>query len=76
MLFHEIYGTYYRTVEKILTLALQNCRKAGWVKHKSKLSLLWSGAGVLVLTVSLQPYAAAFLFAFLAIKVLMLVKWQ
>ena len=60
----------------ILTLALQNCRQTFWVRSKYKLSLAFSAAGALLFIVSLQPYAAAFLFIFLAIKVLMLVKWQ
>ena len=34
-----------------------------------------SAAGVLIFTVSLQPYAAAFMFVFLLIKALMLIKW-
>jgi len=33
MLFHEIYGTYYRTVEKILTLALQGTLTEQTLKH-------------------------------------------
>ena len=58
----------------ILTLALQNCHRALWVWSKSKLSFLLNGAGVLLFTVSLQPYAATFLFAFLVIKVLVTKK--
>ena len=38
------------------------------------LSLLLNTAGALLFTVSLQPYAAVFLFLFLAIKVLLLIK--
>ena len=60
----------------ILTLALQNCCKAFWVKNKSKISLALNAAGALLFIISSQPYAAAFLFIFLVIKVLMLVKRQ
>ena len=63
-------------VSGISMLALQNCHAALWVKNKSKISLLLNAIGVLLFIVSLQPYAAAFLFVFLAIKVLMLIKWQ
>ena len=59
----------------ILTLALQSCRAAFWVKNKSKLSLLLHAVGALLFIISSQPYAAAFLFLFLAIKVLLLIKW-
>ena len=60
----------------ILTLALQNCDLAFWVKHKSKISFALNGAGALLFIIGSQPYAAAFLFIFFAIKVLLLVKWQ
>lgn len=58
----------------ILTLALQNCRHCLWVKSKRTISLLLSGLSALLFIVSLQPYAAAFLFLFLTIKVLILNK--
>lgn len=58
----------------VLTLALQNCESAFWEKQKRKLSLLLSGMGVLLFTVSLQPYAAIFLLLFLMIKVFLLTK--
>jgi transcriptional regulator with XRE-family HTH domain len=60
----------------VLTLALQNCRNAFWVKNKSKLSLLINAIAALLFIISSQPYAAAFLFIFLVVKVLMLIKWQ
>ena len=63
-------------VSGILTLALQNCYQAFWVKNKSKISLALNAVGALLFIISSQPYAAAFLFIFLVIKVLMLVKWQ
>ena len=60
----------------VLTLALQNCYQAFWVKNKSKISLVLNAVGALLFIISSQPYAATFLFIFLIIKVLMLVKWQ
>ncbi len=60
----------------ILTLALQNCQQAFWRRGKKKLSLMLNVVGTVLFIVSLQPYAAAFLFMFLAIKVLMLIKWE
>ena len=58
----------------VLTLALQNCAKPMWVKIKSRLSMLLSAAGVLLFIISPQPYAGAFLFVFLLIKALVLIK--
>lgn len=60
----------------LLTLALQSCSAFFWVKNKGKASLLLSAVGVLLFIISSQPYAAAFLFVFLAIKSLILLKWQ
>ena len=58
------------------TLALQNCHGTFWMKNKGKLSLTCNAIGALLFIISSQPYAAAFLFVFLVIKVLMLLKWQ
>ena len=58
----------------VLTLALQNCRQVFWDRNKNQISLLLNTVGTLLFMISLQPYAAAFLFVFLAIKVLMLIK--
>ena len=58
----------------VLTLALQNCRHSVWDRAKSTVSLTVNALGVLLFIVSQQPYAAALLFFFLAIKVLMLLK--
>jgi len=60
----------------IMTLAFQNCQKLFWVRHRDKISLILNAASVLLFIISSQPYAGAFLFIFLAIKALMLVKWQ
>lgn len=62
------------TLWGILTLALQNCLNLRWVQHKGKVSLLLNGVSVLLFILSRQPYAAALLFLFLTIKVLILVK--
>lgn len=58
----------------ITTLALQNCHHAFWKRRKTDISLLFTAAGALLFIISLQPYAAALLFVFLLIKVLILIK--
>ncbi|MBR3837516.1 MAG: helix-turn-helix transcriptional regulator [Clostridia bacterium] len=60
----------------IITLALQNCRQRLWIQCKSILSLALSAVGVCLFIISQQPYAAVFVFAFLIIKALMLIKRQ
>lgn len=60
----------------IMTLALQNCRQRLWTKSKSNLSLTLSTVGVCLFIISQQPYAAVFVFVFLIIKALMLIKRQ
>ena len=58
----------------ILTLALQGCQYAAWVKGKAPVSLGLNAAAVLLFVLSLQPYAAVFGFAILSIKALVLTK--
>ena len=58
----------------ILTLAMQNCQNRFWKTYKHPLSLLLNGLGVLLFILSPQPYGAALLFLFLAIKVIILMK--
>lgn len=58
----------------LLTLGLQSRRPAPWLRHSPLLSLLLTGAGTVLFTVSLQPYPAVFLFLALSVKVLMLLK--
>ena len=60
----------------IMTLALQNCHQRLWIQSKSVLSLTLSAVGVCLFIISQQPYAAVFVFAFLIIKALMLIKRQ
>ena len=59
----------------MLTLTLQNCHHAFWERSKRILSLTVNVAGVLVFILSQQPYASVFVFLFLLIKVLLLIKW-
>ena len=63
-------------VSGIAALALQNCHEVFWAKNKRKVSLLFNAMGALLFIISSQPYAAALLFIFLGIKVLMLIQWQ
>ena len=58
----------------ILTLALQSCGSAFWAGYKNKLSLALNTIGILLFVISLQPYAALFLFFSFAIKTLILTK--
>ena len=60
----------------VMTLALQNCCQRFWTQSKSILSLSLSAVGVCLFIISQQPYAAVFVFAFLIIKALMLIKRQ
>lgn len=62
------------TLWGVLTLALQNCFHPAWVQNKARISLAFSGISVLLFMISLQPYAAVFLFLFLSIKTIMLIK--
>lgn len=59
----------------VATLALQNSNFVLWVKNKNKLSLGLSMVGAIIFIISQQPYAAVFIFLFLVIKALMLIKW-
>lgn len=58
----------------ILTLALQNCNKAFWVKCKSIISLLLSIVAVTLFILCRQVYAAVFTFAFLIIKSILIYR--
>lgn len=58
----------------VLTLAFQNCNRKLWLLAKTKISLTLNILCTLLFILSLQPYAAIFLFVFLIIKVLMLIK--
>jgi len=58
----------------VLILALQNCHHKIWENCKTKISLMLNVIGVVVFIVSLQPYAATFMFFYLLIKVFILMK--
>lgn len=58
----------------ILTLALQNYSGIFWRKSKRVLSLFFNAAGTLLFIMSRQPYAGVFLFVFLMIKMILLLK--
>lgn len=62
------------TLWGIVTLTLQNCSSSLWVRCKNRVSLVLGGLTALLFIISSQPYAAAFLFLFLSIKVLILHK--
>lgn len=63
-------------ISGILTLAMQNCEQAFWVRCKGIVSLSLNLIGTMLFIISLQPYAATFIVAILLIKVLMLIKRQ
>ena len=58
----------------LLTLALQSCHWMFWERSKRMLSLLLNAGATLFFILSRQPYAAGFLFIYLVIKGLMLIK--
>ena len=60
----------------ITTLALQNYHGAFWEKNKNAFSLVLGSIGVLLFILSRQPYAGAFLFVLLLIKVFIRPKRQ
>ena len=60
----------------VIELALQNCSCVFWLKSRNKISVLLSILGTVLFIISLQPYSAIFLFVFLIIKTLMLIKWH
>ena len=64
------------SVTGVLMLLLQNCQAAIWVKSKRIISLLLGAALLLLFMISLQAYASVFVFALLAVKVLMVVNWR
>ena len=60
----------------ILMLTFQNSQKLFWVQNREKISLILNAVAVFLFIISSQVYAGAFLFIFLIIRALMLVKWQ
>lgn len=71
-------GAYFAVIIGIIfiglaTLIFQKLTARLWLKMKAILSLAIGGLGVFLFIVSPQPYAAALLFIFLAIKAIMLI---
>ena len=58
----------------IVTLVLCNYNFAFGIRNKNTLSLLLNVIGVFLFIISQQPYAAVYVFMFLIIKTLMLIK--
>ena len=58
----------------IATLALQGCGGRIWLKVKTPLSLSLGALAVMLFTLGLHPYAAAFAFSLLAVKALVLTR--
>ena len=66
--------TAFTVISGIVTLALQNSNCEFWMKNKSIISVILNIIGIFLFIITLQPYAASFLFVYLIIKVLMLLK--
>lgn len=58
----------------LFSLIFQNTQWELWEKIKNKVSVTLSVAAVLLFTMTLQPYPAAFMFIFLVVKVFALLK--
>ena len=58
----------------VCMLALQGCEARLWLKSKIELSLALSTLSVLAFVLGLHPYAAVFSFAFLLMKVILLLR--
>lgn len=58
----------------VLSLSLQNISLSFWVKNKNKFSIILSVFGVAIFIIGSQVYAAIFMFVFLIIKSLLLIK--
>ena len=68
--------TFAMILSGFLLLALQTCGDSCWMQGKAKVSLVCNVIAVFLFICTRQPYAAAFAFALLVIKVLLLVKKQ
>lgn len=64
----------FTVVWGVLVLALQNWSNTMWVKNKNTVSICLSLLGVLLFMISLEPYAACFVFVLLIIKGVLLIK--
>lgn len=61
-------------ISGIFTLALMHSRSTIWLRISQRLSLILNIVSVLLFIASKQPYAAAFAFVFLMIKLVLLIK--
>lgn len=60
----------------ITTLTLQNNTSRFWINSKRTVSILLSTLGIIVFTVTLQPYPAILMLIFLVIKTVMIIKFR
>lgn len=68
-------GIYYLAIAGLMVLGiLAFVTTKDFIHHRHTISLLATGSAALIFILSLQPYAAAFLFLFFAIKVILLAK--
>lgn len=51
-----------------------NCQNSIWITNKRRITIIINAIGVILFSISLQPYAAILVFVFLFIKVLSLIK--
>lgn len=58
----------------VMILVLQNCNNKFWLNSKTYLSLINTVIGVVLFIISKQPYAAIFIFVFLIIKSILIIK--
>ena len=58
----------------IATLVLQQIENSFWNKYKTKISIALTAIGSTLFIISLQPYAAIYLFIFMCIKAMIIAK--
>ena len=58
----------------IIILSLQNCRNNFWLKSKYLISIILNTICAFIFIVGLHPYASIYLFVFLLIKFIILIK--
>ena len=58
----------------ILQISLRGCQSAPWLRVKRRVSLLLTVLGVLLFSVSTQPYATVLLVVFLMVKLALLLR--
>ena len=60
----------------VATLVMQNSKNSFWENNKTKMSLALTAVGSALFIISLQPYAAIYLFTFMCIKAMVVAKKQ